>query len=62
MFPGFFIVFYELICDFLIDNNIRNESQYNEYNRSSQKGIVVYVSCKGTSQQDDYSDQDQYQS
>ena len=57
-FPGFFIDFAKLISDLLINNNIRNESQYYKYYWSTQDGVVVYISCKGTSQQDDYSDQD----
>ena len=30
-FPGFFIDFAKLISDLLINNNIRNESQYYKY-------------------------------
>jgi hypothetical protein len=45
-FPGFFIDFAKLISDLLINNNIRNESQYYKYYRSTQNGVVIYITCK----------------
>ena len=57
-FPGFFIDFAKLISDLLINNNIRNESQYYKEYWTAQNRVVVYIAGKGTSQQDDHSDQD----
>ena len=57
-FPGFFIDFAKLISDLLINDNIRNESQYYEEYWTAQNRVVVYIAGKGTSQQDDHSDQD----
>ena len=57
-FPGFFIDFAKLISDLLINDNIRNESQYYEEYLTAQNRVVVYIAGKGTSQQDDHSDQD----
>ena len=41
----------------LLDTQIYNQIQI-YLDKKEQDGVVVYISCKGTSQQDDYSDQD----
>ena len=51
-FPGFFIDFAKLISDLLINDNIRNESQYYEEYWTAQDGIVVNIAGKRTCNQD----------
>ena len=54
----FLLISNKLISDLLINDNIRNESQYYKEYWTAQNRVVVYIAGKGTSQQDDHSDQD----
>ena len=61
MLTAFFISFLLILVDnSLVDDNVGNQSHYNQNGRTAQDGIVVYIASKRTSNQDDYSSQDQY--